>query len=258
MRQIRYLSVALIAALLACGCASTPPKHFLTEQVKPLPIMAAKYSSTPITIDGKLDEPVWKTARVYTMNLSKDKVGEGKDLQEAGEVRLAWDENYFYVGVKFYDSDIVAEGKQDQLHHYRMGDLCELFLKPNDHPWYWELYVTPMGKKTSFWFPTRGRLGLPSCFEYTCGLKVAAQVTGTLNNWRDKDCYWTGEMAMPIKDLTDEGAKFGPRIDWRILVARYNYSVSLTTTGPELSATPQLSVSNYHVLEEYAKLCLEK
>ncbi len=47
----------------------------------------------------------------------------------------------------------VAEGKEDQLHHYQMGDLVELFLKPEDYTWYWELYATPIGKKTNFWFP---------------------------------------------------------------------------------------------------------
>jgi hypothetical protein len=137
-----------------------------------------------------------------------------------------------------------------------MGDLMELFLKPEDHTWYWELYATPRGKKTSFWFPGRGRLGLESCYKYECGLRVAAQVQGTLNNWQDKDIGWTVEVAMPIKDLTARGEKFGPGARWTILVARYNYSRYLPWV--ENSATSQLSKTNYHLLEEYRPLKLVK
>ncbi len=220
--------------------------------------MVAKYTASPIKIDGKLDDAAWKTARVYKTSLSQDLAEAGKQLREGGEVRLAWDDQYFYVGVKFTDSDIVAEGLEDQMHHYQLGDVCELFLKPNDQTWYWEMYGTPLSKKTTFWFPGRGRLGLKSGYDGKSGLTVAAEVCGTLNNWQDRDQYWTVELAVPIKDLTARGEKFGPGSDWRILVARYNYSRYLSTEGPELSMTPRLSRSSYHLLEDYAKLCLEK
>ena len=233
--------VILIGVFLNGGCQS--PKK-LSEPAMPLRTLSAAHTPVPVVIDGKLDDPVWKRARVYPLYLAKDLAGNGKALQECGQVQLAWDDHFFYIGVKFYDSDIVAEGKKDQLHQYTMGDLCELFLKPADSTWYWELYATPAGKKTSFFFPGRGRLGLPSMEDYTCGLKVAAQVCGTLNHWQDRDSYWTAEMAMPVKDLTALGNKFGPGNDWRILVARYNYSRYLTTQGTELSMTPQLRATN--------------
>jgi len=221
-------------------------------------VMIAKYTAEPVIVDGDLDEPVWKEAKVYKMCLPVDRAANSQ-LEETGEVRLAWDKEYFYVGVKFNDSDIVAEGTADQLHHYRFGDVCELFLKPADKTWYWELYVTPQGKKTTFFFPSQGRKGLPSCFEdYRSDLEVGAQCEGTLNNWQDRDGRWTAEMAMPIKDLTARGEKFGPGGDWRILIARYNYSYYLVKKGPELSSTPRLSVANYHLLDEYAVLKLAR
>ena len=219
------------------------------------PSIEAIYSKKPVKVDGLLDEEIWSKAKVYSLAVAKN-LQSSRPLAEAGSVQLAWDEEYFYLAAKFKDSDIVAEGKKDELHHYRLGDVCELFLKPADSSWYWEFYVTPRGKKSSFWFPGRGRLGLPSCFEYSCGLKVGAHVVGTTNNWRDKDGYWTAEMAMPIKDLTAHGDKFAPGDDWRILVGRYNYSIYLDHKGPELSSAPQLSAANYHMLEEYAKLVL--
>jgi hypothetical protein len=217
-----------------------------------LPVVQAVNTATPITLDGALDEPVWARAPRYPLSLSKDLLAREVGLQEPGEAQFAWDDQFFYLGVRFYDSDIVAEGAEDQMHHYQLGDLAELFLKAADRPWYWELYVTPRGKKTSFWFADRKHLGEASSFKYTCGLRVAARVKGTLNDRSDRDEYWTGEMAMPVADLTARGGKFGPGSDWRVFVGRYNYNRYLP--DKELSMTPALPTTNYHLTEHYAIL----
>ena len=90
------------------------------------------------------------------MYLSQDKVSAGQVLKEKGEIRFTWNEDYFYLAATFTDSDIIAQGKEDEMHHYRYGDLCELFLKPAKEIYYWELYVTPAGKKSSFFYPSKG------------------------------------------------------------------------------------------------------
>lgn len=243
--------VALGAALLT-GCAS------MWKTGKVQPVITARYTPVPVTIDGKLDDPAWKNAQVFTFHLSVAELAEakGKDVTETGEARVCWDDNNFYLAVKFMDSDIVAEGTEDQLHHYLMGDLAELFLKPADQTWYWEMYVTPAGRKTTLFFPGRGRLGLKSAENNPGGLRVAAQCQGTLNSWEDKDTSWTGEMAVPIKDLTARGETFRAGSKWTILIARYNYSRYLP--WKELSMTPQISKTNYHQLEDYAILSLVK
>jgi hypothetical protein len=240
------------------GCAAQTKQFSEQASVTINPVMVAKYTSSPIVLDGKLDDPAWKSAVVYSLSLSDDLAKKDKKLTEAGEVRLAWDENYLYLGINFTDSDIVAEGEKDQLHHYLFGDLAELFLKPEGKTWYWELYVTPLSMKTSLFFPGRGRLGLKSADNYSCGLKVAAHNNGTVNQWTDRDTGWTAEMAMPIKDLTARGETFGPGSHWKIFVGRYNYSRYLNTIGPELSMTPPLSMTNYHRTEEYAVLQFQK
>jgi hypothetical protein len=230
----------------ACGCHARA-------------VMEASYTGTSVTIDGKLDEEVWKRAKVYPLQMSRDKIAQGLEFQEPGYVRLAWDSNFLYIGLELTDSDIVAEGTADNLQHYNLGDVGEVFLKPVDETWYWELYVTPAGRNSTFWFPGRGRLGLPSCFEaHHFNLKVAAQCDGTLNDWHDRDREWTAEMAVPLSELTARGEKFGPGSRWRILVARYNYTRYSKYTGPELSMVPQLSQTNYHLVDEYADLIFSK
>jgi hypothetical protein len=260
MRKMFQGCLLLAGILLTGGCCGKvcPPAAKKTTPEKPLMTLVAKYSSTPIKLDGQLDDPAWQNACVYQLGLSEAQIEKEEILQAPGEIRLLWDDQYLYIGATFCDDDIVAEGKNDQDHHYKLGDLCEVFLKSDSFTWYWELYGTPLGKKTSFWFPGRGRLGLPSMKDYRCGLMVAARVHGTLNDWRDKDEYWSVELAMPIKDLIALGGTFGPESDWRILIARYNYSRYLDCQGPQYSMVPQLSAVNYHLIDEYARLKLEK
>jgi len=249
MRHLCLFQFLVMALYFSWGCA--------VEQkaaVKELPVMIAHYTPEPINLDGKLDEPGWQNAPVYPLVVADDV----KDpLLEGGKIRLAWDDKYFYLGAELVDSDVVAEGEKDQLRQFLLGDVVELFLKPDDQTWYWELYVTPRGNKSSYWFPGRGRVSLDSAFNpYECGLKVAATYDGTLNNWQDVDKGWTAEMAMPISELTKRGESFGPRATWRILVGRYNHSRYLYLK--ELSATPKLSITNFHTLKEYAILRLTK
>ncbi|MGI5869370.1 MAG: carbohydrate-binding family 9-like protein [Kiritimatiellia bacterium] len=216
-----------------------------------LPEVQAVYAPDDLIVDGRLDKPVWKRAPAYPLSLPADRWEAGEVLQEAGRVQFAWNERYFYLAVSFDDSDVVAEGKADGEHHYNLGDLAELFLWPENHSWYWELYVTPHGRQSSFFFPSPARI-LPSCFKNHLHLFVAAQVQGTLNDWSDRDQGWTAEMAVPVSALTERGEAWGPGSAWRVLVGRYNYSVHLPKL--ELSAMPSLSKTNYHLRDEYARL----
>ena len=244
------VAVALCALAAVAALAGTEPGA--------PPVMVAKFTGTPVNVDGALDDAAWKTTTPYPLLLGKDTEARGETLHEPGEVRLAWDNEFLYVGVKYTDFDIVAEGKNDQEHHYLTGDLAEVFLKPKANTWYWDLYVTPHGKKTHLWFPGSGRMGLKSSEAHTMELHVAAQCQGTLNDWRDRDTSWTGEMAIPIRELKRFGDEFGPDAAWTILVARYNYSRYLPLRGPELSMTPQLPVTSYHYHDGYAPLRLER
>lgn len=249
MRQMALLVAALLLMGIA-GCRSCPKRCGADR-----PVIEAQRTAVPVTVDGRLDECVWKKARAYPMAMSMDKIAKNGVLREPGLVRLAWDKDYLYVAFELTDSDVVAEGTKDNLHHYNLGDVGEVFLKPQGYSWYWELYVTPAGRMSTFWFPGRGRLGLPSCFDdYHFDLKVAAQCRGTLNKWQDKDIGWTAEMAVPVSQLTARGEQFGPGSRWYILVGRYNYSRYLPYIGPEYSMLPQLSETNYHLLEEYGIL----
>jgi len=244
----------LLLPVLLIGCAniSTKTKKEDCETV------IAQFSKKTVEINGILDDAVWKQSPVYQLQLVKSKTKKGRKVSEPAEVQFAWDENYFYVGAKLFDSDIIAEGKQNQMPHYNLGDVCEMFLKPENKTWYWELYTTPAGKKSSLFILGLGRVGLPSTFNYKSELKVAAKCHGTLNNGIDKDNYWIAEMAMPVKNLTEKGDKFGPGSEWDVMVSRYNYGRYSKHRGAELSSCPQLSAENFHLIKEFAKIKFDR
>lgn len=238
-----------ISLLMLAGCEHQINKELAHESHQ----VQAPFSATPVTVDGKLDEPIWKVSPKYTLSLPGD--ADGVDVQEPGTIQFAFDRDNFYVAATFNDSDVIAEGTEDQLHHYLLGDLCEIFLKPEDQSWYWELYATPLGKKSSFFYPSRGRLGMPSCEDADFEMMVASHCDGSLNDWTDVDKLWTSEMAIPIKELTARGETFGPGSKWRVSAGRYNFSKYLSQR--ELSSFPQHSKTDFHRYEEYAILDLQ-
>src|SRR3989339_1009008 len=144
MKVLKILIFLLICFFLF-GCAKESK-----NQVKTMfSVCEAVYTNQPVKLDGKLNDQIWRQAPSYPMFLSRNQIDKCRILQEKGQVKFAWDENYFYVAAEFEDSDLVAQGSEDEKHHYRYGDVCELFLKPKDQSYYWELYVTPAGKKSS-------------------------------------------------------------------------------------------------------------
>lgn len=242
------LTVAVFFALLQAQGETSPAPQ--------LPgIFEASFTPAAVRVDGLLDDPVWREAPSYALHLPLDRGGEAARPQAGGSVQLAHGQGRLYVALNFTDRDVVNEAQEDQGRLYEQGDTAEVFLKPEGARWYWELYVTPHGKKSTFWFPSQGRLGLPSNFAYAMELEAAAHVRGTLNQWRDTDQGWTGEMAIPVRELERHGDAF-PGKGWRILISRYNYSVQLEGKGAELTAAPRLPRTDFHLLDAYAPLRL--
>lgn len=251
-------AVLLALGLNACSTLGTGSR----------PEVVATYISYPITLDGKLDNPAWHRTPAYTLvhaqeqyrNMPRDiREFYRNGVVESGKVRLLWNDKYLYVGFEFNDTDVVAEGKTDQLHHYRMGDVAELFLKPENKSWYWEMYAAPNGCKTAFFFPSRGLLGLPSGFPEKSALKgmiATASFKGTLNNSWDKDKKWSAVIAVPLAELAMVGEKLDQKTPWLIFFGRYNYGRYLIYC--ENSSYPGLLKLNYHDHNSYARLKLVK
>lgn len=249
------MSAALAMTALLSGCVCCK------QNGEENPEITVVRTASPVRVDGRLDDAVWRQAPVFPLTRYLDdaqpervaaKLRSAPD--ETGSFQVAVDDHYLYLAVRFRDTDIVDTGESDQTHLYRLADTAELFIKPADGRHYLELYLTPTGKKTSFIYAAPGRRGLTSEFDKPImkGMKAAAQVHGTLNDLTDTDCCWTGEMAVPLDQLAELGIPFDEKNGWTMFVSRYNYSAGLPRMV--LSSFPVLPARNFHLVEYYANV----
>ncbi len=180
----------------------------------------------------------------YPFAYSSDRAGSPR---EGAVVRFAWDESGLFVFVELEDSNLIAKNKKDEQFHFRHGDVFELFVKPRHDAYYWEMYATPNGNKSTLFFP-RDRSGMqPDDFlngHRFQSLEVAAEKSSK---------GWNAELFVPAEQLTALGAGWGDRTEWSVFCGRYNYQDE-TLKDPELSMVPALSKTNYHLVDEYARL----
>ncbi len=90
-------SLALAAPARAAGPPPMPPPPPI-----PLPPVHAVHADHAITIDGRLDEDVWRTAEP-TLLIQTDP-DRGAVPRQRTEVRVAFDDQALYVGARMFDS----------------------------------------------------------------------------------------------------------------------------------------------------------
>lgn len=233
--------IFLVGLLLNTACAAVQP-----------PVVEAVYTGIVPQIDGVPDEGVWASAKGYPLVLSFDKEGE---LTAAAEVKFAWNKHGLYLAARMDDADLIANNDQDQQYHQICGDVLELFVKPKSDSYYWEMYVTPRGNKTTlFWFRSISRKIFtdPLSGHDFQGLEVGAQAKGVVNDFAQTDTGWTAEMWVPATELKHFGEEWGSGTNWTVLIGRYNYGAGLE--NPENTMFPALSQTWYHLTAEYADL----
>jgi len=210
--------------------------------VEPFVFEAIQCLENPLEA-GLFDE-VRNRAAAYPLAFSADRTGAPS---EGGSVGFAWNEAGFHVAAELEDSMLVSENRRDEQLHYEFGDVFELFIKPANDTYYWEMYATPFGNKTTLFFP-REREGMDTDDFLNAhgfhGLEVAAEKTSK---------GWNAQMWVPAEQLTALGAGWGPGSQWRVFCGRYNYNHP-DLKDPELSMVPPLSATNYHLVGEYATL----
>jgi hypothetical protein len=215
----------------------------------------------PIVLDGKLDDPAWGRATVIEhlvvppyMDSVAGAMTKPTRALSTTRVRLAWDEEYLYVGGELADQDLYCETPEGHDAPFGTDDILELFVKPSDAlPYYWELHVVPSGGTRDYFYARRSAGGNQRWIPYDSGMAARVTLQGTLDDWTDRDTGWTAEMRIPWSAFAQMGGQ--PRVGtrWRFLVSRYDYSVHLPE-GCELSAAAPLPLQSYHLYEYYPYL----
>jgi hypothetical protein len=95
---------------VALWCAAT------ASAVSAQPTMRAQWLPAPITLDGKLDEPVWRNAAPATGFVQRVPAN-GEKASQRSDVWVAYDADALYVGVRNFDTapDSIAQqlGRRD-------------------------------------------------------------------------------------------------------------------------------------------------
>lgn len=91
------------------------------------------------TVDGKLEEPMWKLATTATLH----DAATGEKPKRSTHIRLFWDETYLYFGFECEDNDPRAAMTQRDANLWE-EEVVEMFLSPSGElHTYAELEVNP-------------------------------------------------------------------------------------------------------------------
>ena len=116
MTRLRLFSAVLcvlcVVAATHAAAANAVDYAALRKERK----LQAVRATTPITLDGALDEAAWRDAPVATGFLQNEP-HDGEPATEATDVRVLYDEQFLYIGVFAHDSSakdiIVSDLKKD-------------------------------------------------------------------------------------------------------------------------------------------------
>ncbi|MEA4862493.1 MAG: hypothetical protein AB7F40_07685 [Victivallaceae bacterium] len=227
-------------------------------------VYAAYTGGEKIVEDGTFSQKIWETAPVYTLTRPTDwrsyyskltpdelaKYGDGAVLEPA-TFRMLYDDKNLYLGFQLTDLEVKADGKADQLAHFTLGDLVEIFIKPTFRDYYWEMYSTPLGYKTAYEFKGP-RTGADGNDKLQLDFKVFSKVDGETGDGKP-DKGWSTLVVIPRASLAKYGDQFTGDGSWTLLIGRYNY-LSSDYAKEELSAFPQITKVDFHSLGEYAAI----
>jgi hypothetical protein len=149
---------ALVVVLLSFFPASiaaqaTPPATPVAAgpHAQPAPAVGAVRLTSPVTVDGRLNEDVWRTAPAAT-EFRQSQPDEGKPATQRTEVRFAYDDGAIYVGARMFDT-MGAKGvrtrllRRDAMTENDSDILQLVFDSYHDHVSTYVFWVNPSGSK---------------------------------------------------------------------------------------------------------------
>ena len=89
--------------LLALGVSEPQLDSAVTTRPTPASAVPAARARSNITIDGRLDEPAWSETSPVT-SLTQRVPQEGAPPTQRTEIRLLYDDDALYVGIRMYDT----------------------------------------------------------------------------------------------------------------------------------------------------------
>ncbi|MDA1211937.1 MAG: carbohydrate-binding family 9-like protein [Planctomycetota bacterium] len=216
----------------------------------PVPEYTIHRAGTPITIDGKLDEPAWVAAPdVGAFHFTWYKEGD----KERTVAKMLWDDENLYVGHICEDAHITAR------HTERDGmipkdDCFEVMITPNvDHPEvYFNLEWNVIGGLVDNHRPNGPKQPRAPKWDAE-DVQIAGTYVGTLNDDDDSDGYWIVEVAIPFKNFEKYMVHTPPEPGdgWNLNLNRHGGDVNLQYSQWSKANTPEPS---FHTPDRFGRV----
>lgn len=217
-----------------------------------LPEYSVQRVSSPLVIDGRLDEAAWFAAPAvgeFVFPWWKD----GKREQTCA--KLLWDDEYLYLAFVCQDAHITAR------HTERDGkipedDCVELMIAPDaDRPRvYFNIEFNVLGGILDNFRPDGP--DKPRAPKWDAeGVKIAGSHSGTLNDDTDVDRSWQVEVAIPWKNFAAQAKSVPPRPG---AAMRINLNRHGGRTNPQYSQWAHAGTTkpSFHTPDRFGRIVL--
>ncbi len=180
----------------------------------------------PVTIDGRLDKPVWKEVP-WTDDFVDIEGAARPRPRFRTRVKMLWDDQYFYVGAELQEPHVWATLTRHDAVIFQDNDF-EVFIDPNgDNHEYYEFEINALNTGWDLLLPRPYKDGGHALNNWEIpGLKTAVHIDGTLNDPRDTDRGWSVEIAFPWKALGELAHRPAPPKagdQWRVNFSRVEW-----------------------------------
>jgi hypothetical protein len=182
-------------------------------------------ASSPIRIDGKLDDVAWQAAPWTALFV--DIEGEAKPAPRfRTRAKMLWDDTHFYIAAEMEEPHVWATLTKHDSVIFRDNDF-EVFLNPTgDTLNYFEFEINALNTGWDLFLnkPYRKQGKADNSWEIP-GLQTAVAIDGTLNNPTDRDRGWTVELAFPWTAFVERSGKGRPNPgdQWRVNFSRVEW-----------------------------------
>ncbi len=191
--------------------------------------------SSPIDIDGRLDEPVWATAPAATGFVQREPV-EGAPAEHDTDVRILFDAGAIYIGVRLHDPEPHTIARQlvrrDQWGQY---DYFEVGLDPN------------RDRRTGYLFRVSAANVQRDEYLYDDNEEDEAWDATWSSAVQIDGEGWTAELRIPLSQLRYEAS--ADEQTWGVNFARYRLRSNETSMFSLISRLQEGIVSQFVPLE---------
>ena len=187
-----------LSIIIFSGNLYSQPQEIVSKSIDAIPI-----NSKEIVLDGKLDEPIWNNITGIKDFLMQEPI-EGRKPTENTIIKIAYDENYLYIGAIFYDSE------PDEIKAFKMRKDAPL---NTDDRFMWILDTYLDGRNAYFFeINPRGLMG-DGLLTIGQGRSLNKDWDGIWRPWTHiGDFGWSAEIRIPFHTLN-----FDPKIStWGI------------------------------------------